>query len=149
MLIFILAQAPFAISIVLLIAYIFKKTRKYKRWFKIFASLGFVIFINVGILSMGRPQLPGGFGFSSLSWAVSGYIMVIMLCIKFYIFRKIYRRSQDPENYHYNFFGKKVVHSEILTVREMREFMLTIPIFLFSGSYFIARLVNLILYGHL
>ncbi len=75
--------------------------------------------------------------------------MMIMLVIKISIFVVVYRRSKDPAHYHFNFFGKKVLHTSVVKPIEVVLFMFTMPFFLISGAYFIARLINLILYKHL
>ena len=80
---------------------------------------------------------------------MTGFIMVIMLFIKISIFRAIYKRSQDPEHFHYNYFGKKVLHGSVVKFEEILIFFFTMPFFLFCGAYFVARLFNLLLYKHL
>lgn len=145
----ILLQIPFIICVVLLIAYVDNNNRKLKIWFIIIAFISFAAAGNMGLLSIVRPSVFPGIAPNLLFWILSGYLMLMMVIIKIHIFRKIYRRSQDPDNYHYNFFGKKVVHTEVITKKEMAEFMVTIPIFLFTGSYFVARLINWIMFGQL
>lgn len=145
----ILLQIPFIICVVLLIAYVDNNNRRYKIWFIIIAFISYFVVGNIGLLSIARPSLFPGVDPNFLFWILSGYLMFMMIIIKIHIFRKIYRRSQDPDNYHYNFFGKKVVHTEVITKKEMAEFMVTIPVFLFAGSYFVARLINWILFGQI
>lgn len=145
----ILLQIPFFVCILLLIFYVNSNKRKYKLWFFVATFFSYIIVGNIGLLTITRPLLFPGVVPNILFWTLSGYLMVMMIIIKIHIFRKIYHRSQDPANYHYNFFGRKVIDTEIITKKEMSEFMVTIPVFLFSGSYFIARLVNWIIYGKL
>ncbi|MFH0977223.1 MAG: hypothetical protein V1874_15695 [Spirochaetota bacterium] len=73
--------------------------------------------------------------------------MIVSVMIKIMIIRRLYLRYQDPENYHYNFFGKKVIHSGFLSDKEMKNFMITIPLFIFAGAYFIARLIGILSHG--
>ena len=73
--------------------------------------------------------------------------MIVSVIIKIMIFRKVYIRYQDPVNFHFNFFGKKVMHAGFLTNKEMMYFVITVPMFLFAGAYFAAGLINMILYG--
>lgn len=86
---------------------------------------------------------------SLLLWAVSGFINLILIGVKISIARKIYIRSKDPQYYDLNFFGKKVYRSDILQKSELAAMFLTMPLFLIMGSYFVARLINLLLYGSL
>lgn len=145
----ILLQIPFAACLILLIMYVVTRRRKYKTWFHAIFFLGSFIVFNISFFSLFYPQRFKQINLLFLYWIISGYLMLMMILIKIHIFRKIYKRHQDPSNYHFNFFGKKVMDTSSITNREMRQFMITIPIFLFSGSYFVARLVNLILFGRL
>ena len=101
------------------------------------------------VLFMSRPDLLFQVDVPKLLWIISGFIMVVTLMVKIKIFIRIYRKAQDPENYHINFFGKKVLHSSVVSRIELAVFFGTIPFFLMSGAYFIARLVNFFLYKHL
>ncbi|HNX22901.1 MAG TPA: hypothetical protein PKG60_02555 [Spirochaetota bacterium] len=101
------------------------------------------------ILFMSRPDLLFEVDVQKLVWIMSGFVMFTTLGVKIRIFVRIYKRAQDPENYHVNFFGKKVLHSSVVNRVELAIFFGTIPFFLMSGSYFIARLVNFFLYKHL
>lgn len=95
------------------------------------------------------PDLIQGVNLQLIVWIFSGLIMIVMLMIKITVFKIIYRRSKDPEHFHYSFFGKKVLHPSVVRPVEVILFMFTIPFFLISGAYFIARLINLIIYRHL
>lgn len=75
--------------------------------------------------------------------------MMIMIMIKAGIIRNIWKRAKDPTNYHFNYFGKKVLDSRVVLQEEVYIFLFTVPFFLMSGAYFFARLVNLILYRRL
>ena len=101
------------------------------------------------VLFMSRPDLLFRVDVPKLLWIISGFVMVVTLWVKVKIFKRIYRNAQDPENYHINFFGKKVLHSSVVSRIELAVFFGTIPFFLMSGAYFIARLVNFFLYKHL
>jgi hypothetical protein len=96
-----------------------------------------------------RPELVQQVDVQLLFWLIAGVIMLLMLMVKISVLRTIYRRAQDPAHYHLNFFGKKVLHSTVVRPAEILVFMMTIPFFLFSGAYFVARLINLFLYNHL
>jgi len=101
------------------------------------------------VLFILRPELLHDVDVPRLVWLMSGFVMFVTLGVKIRIFIKIYRRAKDPENYHVNFFGKKVLHSTVVNKMEIGIFFGTMPLFLMSGSYFIARLANFFLYRHL
>jgi hypothetical protein len=139
---------PFVINILILIIYIVTKKLIYRRRFILTAFIAFVIQGIVILLSL----LPAFFEIISyriLFWLLSGYFTIISVGIKILIFSQVYKRYQDPQNFHYNFFGKKVIHSGFMTKKEMVIFFLSVPIFLFAGAFFIARMINMILYDRL
>lgn len=149
MIITLLFFIPFTLNIIVLIQYIYTKKLIYRKRFFSTAYLSFVILGIVILLSFYIPPLYKTLDFSLLFWILSGYLMITSICVKILILRRVYLRYQEPQNFHYNFFGKKVIHSGYLTNREMKIFFITMPLFLFAGAYFIARLINLILYGRL
>jgi len=127
-------------------------TRKSERSLKAFIKTtisNITLALACIILFMSRPDLLFEVDVQKLVWIMSGFVMVTTLAVKIRIFVRIYQRAQDPENYHINFFGKKVLHSTVVNRVELAIFFGTIPFFLMSGSYFIARLVNFFLYNHL
>lgn len=62
---------------------------------------------------------------------------------------KIYRRSKNPDYYTINFFGKKVYPNGLINQKEFITLFLTMPFFLLVGAYFVARLVNILMYGNI
>lgn len=100
------------------------------------------------VLFLSKPELLHEVNVGRLIWLMSGFVMVVTLWVKINILVKIYRRAKDPDNYHLNFFGKKVLHSTVVSKVEMAIFFGTMPFLLISGSYFVARLVNFFLYKH-
>lgn len=103
----------------------------------------------LSFLAIFRPETIRNVNISFLLWLSSGFVMLVMLFVKISLFRRIYGRAQDPANYHLNFFGKKVLHPTVVKAEEVLIFFITIPFFLFAGAYFIARLVNLMMFGRL
>ena len=77
-----------------------------------------------------------------VAWILSGIIMFIALIIKIRIFIKIYQRSKDPANYHTNYFGKKVLHSTVISKMDFLVFFGTMPFLVMAGAYFIAKLIK-------
>jgi hypothetical protein len=142
-------QISFTGHIYCLIQYVLKKDGRYLRWFVNTAISNIMLAGTLTVLSLFRPDFLRDLNLGMLMWVMSGSIMLIMLLVKFNILRNIYKRARDPENYHYNFFGKKVLHSSVVSKGEVYIFLFTIPFFLFSGAYFFARLVNLILFQRL
>lgn len=82
-------------------------------------------------------------------WIISGFILIFILFIKVSTIIKIVKRTKDPQFYSINFFGKKVYEKGIIKPYEFLTLILTMPFFLMVGAYFLARLFNILLYGHM
>ncbi len=137
----------FGIHISSLILYIKKKENRYIRWFANSAIINISLAGIITIYIIYNPGVLRGINISRILWLLSGFIMFIMLVIKIVLFRRIYRRAKDPENFHYNFFGKKVLHEKVMTKTEFYIFFFTIPFFLLFGSYFVVKIINFFMYG--
>lgn len=145
----ILLLIVFSIHIRFLVRYVIDKKKKYLRGYLFTSVLNILIAMCLSVLVMMRPELLVRLDYKKMLWLMSGVILVVMLFVKISILKKIYQRCQLPENYHFNFFGKKVLHPSVVKQYEIVTFFVTIPIFLLIGAYFVARLINWILYGHL
>jgi hypothetical protein len=138
-----------ALHLYFLIQYILEKESKYLKGFVNTAISNIALAGILTVVAVFRPDYIRTINLSLILWLMSGILMVAMLSLKIRIVMSIYRRSKDPANYHYNYFGKKVTHENVVKQGEVIAFFATMPFFLFSGAYFIARLVNLIMFGHL
>lgn len=137
---------PFLIGFIFLLRYLKSKDSKSLRRFSAVSAANLMLLISLYVLystglSLFRLEQP------HLIWISTGFIMILMLSLKVQVLIDIYRRSKDPKNYHYNYFGKKVLHGEVALRKDLGVFVITIPVFLFSGSYYVAKLINLILHG--
>jgi hypothetical protein len=103
--------------------------------------------ILLSIFAMRDPAAVRQINISLIFWVVSGFINIILVTVKISIIRTILKRRNDPSYYDLNFFGKKVYRPEIVKKSELAAIFLTMPLFLVLGSYFAARLINLLLYG--
>jgi hypothetical protein len=125
-----------------LVSYVTSKSERSLKTF-IQTTLSNIILAGTCIVMiMSKPELLRHVDVTRLTWIMSGFIMFVCLGVKIRIFIKIYKRAKNPDNYHVNFFGKKVLHSSVVTKIDMAIFFGTIPFFLLSGSYFIARFAN-------
>ena len=139
----------FCFQILVIILYLLNKSIRYYRMFLGTFISNTILMVIIGIVGMRDPDAVKKIDLSLLLWAISGFINVILISVKISIARKIYIRSKDPQYYDLNFFGKKVYRADILQKSELAAMFLTMPLFLIMGSYFVARLINLILYGSL
>jgi hypothetical protein len=146
---FILLQISFSLHIYALVLYVLRRENKYLKGF-INTTISNVLLAGIiTFLAITNTNYVSKVDFKFLLWLMMGFLMLIMLFIKISIFRAIYKRSKDPQHFHYNYFGKKVLHGTVVKFEEILIFFFTMPFFLFCGAYFIARLFNLLLYKQL
>jgi len=146
---FIVLQISFSFHIYSLVLYVLRRENKYLKGFVNTTISNVLIAGSITALVLINPADVSKVDFKLLLWIMTGLIMIIMLFIKIKIAVVIYKRSKDPQHFHYNFFGKKVLHGTVVKFEEIMIFFFTMPFFLFCGAYFIARLLNLLLYDHL
>ncbi len=105
------------------------------------------VFISAALIfvALYKPDQIQKIKFPLMMWILNGFTMVVMVMSQITIARRIYIRSKLPENYHYNFFGKKVLHPSVVKPGEVAAFFATIPLFLFTGAYFFAKLIRFFL----
>jgi hypothetical protein len=141
-LLFLLLFVSVTLHIFYLIGYI--QTRNEKKLKKYISTTITNVLISGSLifLSLYRPGQIRKINFSLIFWLISGFMMMAMLFVQITIFRRIYQRSQMPENYHLNFFGKKVLHSSVVKPIEVIIFFSTMPFLCVAGAYFVAKLIH-------
>ncbi len=148
-LLIILLIISFIVHIYFLIQYIGTKKKKFLTLYLNTTVSNMLIAGGLIYVSLKNPLQIREVDLKTLFWLISGIVLAVTLNVKISIFRNIYRRAQEPENYHFNFFGKKVLHATVVKPIYLFGFFGSMPFFLVAGSYFVARLINLILYRHL
>jgi hypothetical protein len=139
----------FVFHIYFLFQYLFKAHKKYLAGFINTAVTNILIAILIIILLVYRPELIRGINPAQVLWVFSGLIFIVTLGIQINVFRRIYKTFKDPANYHLNYFGKKVLNGDAVSKFDVFAFFGAMPFLLVAGAYFIARLVNYILYHRL
>jgi hypothetical protein len=139
----------FGVHIYFLILYIIRVRNNYLQWFVNTAVSNILIAGVVCFLLVYKPALIREIDTTFTLWLISGFVMIVALVIKINLFMRMRRNMKDPKNFHYNFFGKKVLHKEAVSKVDVLLFFMSMPFFLMGGAYFIARLVNYILFGRL
>jgi len=132
-----------------IIQYFHTRSKKYFNGFLVTTLTNVASSIILSIYALLRPQMIRGLNLNVILWTFSGFVMFVLLGVKVAIIRKIIQRARDPEFYHYNFFGKKVYEENVVKKTELLTIIMTIPAFLLIGAYFVARLINIFLYGHI
>ncbi len=129
--------------------YIKNKDQIYFYWFIATVALNMGLALALIIISLNRPDLIRQLNLKFFFWLLSGFVTLLLLCLKIAIFRNIYKRSLDPKWYHFNHFGKKVFEKGIVKQVEFLGIFGSLPFFLFIGAFFVSRLINMMLYGHM
>jgi len=132
----------FFIHIFFLIKYILTKEKRFLRLFLFTAGTNFLVAIILIIVALNFPEDVQKVDLSRFFWFLSGLIMFLGGGIQIAIFRHVWKRAHQPENFHYNFFGKKVLHPGVIKPVEFSAFFGSIPFFLIAGGYFVAKLIN-------
>lgn len=137
----------FCLQIFVIIQYLLSKNPIYYRVFLGTFIINTVLMVVVSIFAFRNPSSILRIDMSFVLWLLSGFVTLIILFLKTSTVIKIIKRTKDPANYTINFFGKKVYEPGIVKKYELLMFVLTMPVFLFVGSYFLARLINIIIHG--
>ncbi len=128
-----------------LLKYVRIRTESYLRKYINTAVINLVSAGTCTIIAIFRPDDIARIRGPLFMWLMSGVLMIMMLALQVSIFIRVYRRAKLPEHYHYNFFGKKVLHSSAVHPMEVALFFSTIPMFLAAGAYFVARFIRFFL----
>jgi hypothetical protein len=139
----------FSLHILIIALYINTKDSRYFFWFISTVILNMGIALALIIISFSQPQLIRQLNLKFFFWLLSGFVTILLLCVKVAIFRNIYKRSRDPKWYHFNHFGKKVFEKGIVKKTEFAGIFLTLPFFLIIGAFFVSRLLSMFLYGRM
>ena len=139
----------FCIHIFFLVLYVTRVQKKHLQWFVNTAVTNILLAGCITFLVAWKPTLVRNVDPAFALWLISGLVLIITLGLKISLFKRMYRNMQDPKNYHLNFFGKKVLHPGAVSKVDMLVFFMTMPFFLMAGAYFVARLVNLIMFGRI
>ncbi len=139
----------FSIHIYFLLLYILRAQKKHLKGFINTAISNITIAGSIMFLLVYKPSLIREVNAAMMLWLMSGLIFVITLVVKVRLFMRMYRNIRDPKNFHLNFFKKKVLNKDAVSKVDISVFFMTMPFFLMAGAYFLARLINLIIYGKL
>ena len=139
----------FTFHILIIVMYIKNKDKIYLFWFLATVALNMGIAMALIILALTKPHLIRQLNLKYFFWLLSGFVTILLLCIKIAIFRNVYRRAQDPKWYHVNYFGKKVYEKGVVKQVEFIGVFLSLPFVLIIGAFFVSRLITIIMYGHM
>ena len=131
------------IHIYFFIKYIQTRIEKYLWRFLNTAGVNVVIAGGCIAIAIYKPSEIKLIQIPMLMWIFSGLTMVLLLVLQVSIFLKVYNRAKLPENFHFNYFGKKVYHPTIIKPTEVVLFFSSMPLLLLAGAYFVARIIRI------
>ena len=141
---FILFAISVTVHIYTLIMFLMTKKSKHVVGFVATAIVNIAIAIVFVVIVLKNPSLIRG-NIDFFVWVFSGFMALALFLLKVKIFITIYRRTKDENYYRLNYFGKKILKTGIISNKEYMTLMLSMPFFLLSGAYFIAKLVSVYL----
>ena len=131
------------IHIFFLIKYIRTRIEKYLWRFLNTAGANLIISAVCIVIALYRPEEIKRIQMPVVLWLMAGIVMILILSLQIAIFIKVYRRAKLPENYHFNYFGKKVYHPTIVKQAEIVTFFSSMPLLLLAGAYFVAKSIRM------
>jgi len=137
----------FCLQLLVIVQYLSTKAENYYRILLGTFVINTVLMIVTSVFMFKTPVYFYNLDLKLFLWIVSGFILFILLFLKITIFMRVYKRSKDPAYYTLNYFGKKVYAKNILKQSEFVSILLSMPFFLIIGSYFVARLINILRQG--
>ena len=139
----------FTLHAVIIALYIKNKDRLYFYWFIATVALNMGLAMALIIVTLTKPELIRQLNIKFFFWLMSGFVTLLLLCLKIAIFRNIYKRSKDPQWYHFNHFGKKVFEKGVIKQFEFLGIFGSLPFFLIIGAFFVSRLINMMRFGRM
>ena len=136
----IVLEISFILHVYFLITFISRKEDRAFRGFLFTSVTNIFIGIFLAVFIIISPREVKELNLERLIFIQSGLLFFTMLYVKGRVTYRIYRRSQDPEHFHYSYFGKKVIHSTAVSGKDVITYFLTLPFTLICGAYFIVKL---------
>ncbi len=133
-------EVSLIIHIYFMVSFITNKADRAFRGFFVTTVVNIFMAIFIALLILVYPSQLREINLDRILFVESGIIFMIMLYVKMKISVSIYRRSQDPANYHFNVFGKKVLHKNVATPKDVMIYFMTLPVTLICGAYFVVKL---------
>lgn len=133
-------EISFIFHVYYLISFLSKKRDRDFKGFLVTTVTNVFIGIFIAIFLLINPREIGEIYLERIIFIESGIIFFIMLYIKGRVTYRIYKRLQEPEHFHYSYFGKKVIHKSAVTSRDLFAYFLTLPLTLICGAYLIVQL---------
>jgi hypothetical protein len=136
----IVLEISLIVHVYFMVNFISKKADRDFRGFFVTTVVNIFMAIFIALVIIVFPSQLREINLELILFLESGIIFIVMLYVKMKISIGIYRRSQDPANYHFNVFGKKVMHKNVTTPKDVMIYFMTLPVTMICGAYFVVKL---------
>jgi len=138
---FILLQISIFVHIFFIAGYVSNKSSKNLKGFLVTFVSNMIILMSLMILVFKHPYLIRSFNLDFLLTLEAGLFFAFSIYTKIHITKNILKRRKDPANWHYSFLGKKVYEKNLVTMKELGLYFITLPFTLLIGAYFVVKLI--------
>jgi hypothetical protein len=138
--ILIFLQFSILLNIQLLISYFSSGKKGSLKGVYAAASVNLFIGIIILLIMVFAPDVVSKFELQSMTVPESGLIFCLLVFIKARIALRVFRRAKDPDYYDISFFGKKVYRLNVVKKSELAVFLLSMPVTLIAGAYFVVNI---------
>ena len=129
-------------------AYIYKKKLNFFKGFVVSGFLNMILAMGLAAHFLLSPtkfqlqQLQNTLNLQNLKIIATGTFSLLALLIQIIVLICLYKRSKNPQNYHFNYFGQKVLHKDVVKPNEVVLFLACMPCVLIFGAYFFVKIIN-------
>jgi hypothetical protein len=136
----ILLQISILVNIQLVVSYFKSEGKGSLKSVIAAASVNFLIGIILLVIMLFAPEVVSAFKIQSMTVPESGLIFCLLIFVKTRIALRVLKRVKDPDFYDISFFGKKVYRLNVVKKSELAVFLLSMPVTLIAGAYFIVNI---------
>ena len=106
-----------------------------------FITTSVILIIGIAILAvmMNDPVVVAKFQMQRMMVLESGLLFCFLVYIKTRITIRVLNRVKNPDFYDISFFGKKVYKVEVVKKSELAIYILSMPVTLIAGAYFLVN----------
>ncbi len=107
----------------------------------LFITTSVILIIGIAVLAvmMNDPDVVAKFQMQRMMVLESGLLFCFLIYIKTRITIRVFKRVKNPDFYDISFFGKKVYKVEVVKKSELAIYILSMPVTLISGAYFLVN----------
>ncbi len=133
-------QLSILVNIQLLISYFSSGKKRNLKGVYAAAAVNFVTGIILLSFMVFAPDVVSRFELQSMTVPESGLLFCLLVFIKTRIAVRVFKRAKDPDYYDISFFGKKVYRLNVVKKTELAVFLLSMPVTLIAGAYFVVNI---------